>query len=258
MITGHPALVDRQDHVDIVVLPTAAEQAAAMVLGVRRLLLLAVPTPVKTVVGGLSTRQKLALGHTPYPSVPETLADVVAASVAAIAADQGPVPYDPAEFDALVLAVRGALVPETTRAVHVLADVLTLAWQVRSRLATMTSKALLPLVSDVTAQLDALVGYGFVGQAGVRRLPHLTRYLRAADQRLDKAPTDLDRDRVRADEVAHVQRAMDQARIAHPGESSEGLRWMVEELRVSLFAQGLGTAHPVSSTRILRAIAALA
>jgi ATP-dependent helicase HrpA len=121
----------------------------------------------------------------------------------------------------------------------------------------MSAKALLPLVSDVTTQLDALVGNGFVGQSGVRRLPHLVRYLRAMDQRLDKAPADLDRDRVRVGEVALVQRAVDQARIAYPGEASQTLRWMVEELRVSLFAQGLGTAHPVSSTRILRAIAAL-
>jgi ATP-dependent helicase HrpA len=257
VVIGHPALVDRLDHVDVVVLPTAAEQSEAMVLGVRRLLLLAVPTPVKTVVAGLSTRQKLALGHTPYPSVPATLADVLVASVAAIAADKGPMPYGSAEFDALVLAVREDLVPETTRAVQVLADVLTLAWQVRSRLSTMSAKALLPLVSDVTTQLDALVGNGFVGQSGVRRLPHLVRYLRAMDQRLDKAPADLDRDRVKVGEVAQVQRAVDQARIAYPGEASQALRWMVEELRVSLFAQGLGTAHPVSSTRILRAIAAM-
>ncbi|MEO6821436.1 MAG: ATP-dependent RNA helicase HrpA, partial [Candidatus Nanopelagicales bacterium] len=257
MLTGYPALVDRVDHVDIVVLPTVMQQSEAMTLGVRRLLLLAVPTPVKAVVGALSTHQKLALGHTPYPSVPATLADVVVMSVAAIEVDTGPAPYQPAEFDALVQVVRRDLVGETLRAVQVLADVLTLAWQVRSRLSTMTAKPLSALVVDVNAQLDALVGDGFVSRAGVRRLPHLVRYLRAVDVRLDKAPADLDRDRARAAEVAQVQRAVDEARKAYPGVSSEALGSMIEELRVSLFAQGLGTAHPVSSTRILRAIAAL-
>jgi ATP-dependent helicase HrpA len=255
-VTGYPALVERGDAVDLVVLPTAREQQAAMPAGVRRLLLREVPSPVKSVVAGLSTQQKLALGHTPYASVPVMLADVVAASVDALLAEAG-VPWDRAAYDAALTHVRAGLPEEVDRAVRTLADLLAAAFEVRSALEPMTGKPLAPLVSHVRAQLDGLVPDGFVGEGGVRRLPDLLRYLRAMALRLERAPRDLARDAVRAGEVAAVQQAVDAARASHPGPEADELRWMVEELRVSLFAQGIRTAHPVSSTRILKAIAAL-
>ena len=61
---------------------------------------------------------------------------------------------------------------------------------------------------------------GFVSAHGVRRLPDLLRYLRAAQVRLQKAPHDLARDAVKAAEVAQVQAAVDAARAAHPGPES--------------------------------------
>ncbi len=259
-VVGYPALVERGGRVDLVVLPTPAESRAAMTAGVRRLLLRALPSPLKAAVNGLSTAEKLALGHSPYPSVPQLLEDVVAAALDAIVASDG-VPYARDAYDATLARAREELRPAVSRGVREVVEVLTAGREVRQRLAELAGKPsarlLRPLLSDVDDQVAQLLAPGFVARAGLARLPDLVRYLRGAAVRLDKAPGDLARDAVRADEVARVKAAVDRARSAHPGPDADALCWQVQELRVSLFAQGIRTAGRVSSTRILRAAAAL-
>ncbi|MBO0827295.1 MAG: DUF3418 domain-containing protein, partial [Streptosporangiales bacterium] len=110
------------------------------------------------------------------------------------------------------------------------------------------------------AQLAALVFPGFVAATGMRRLPDLSRYLRAMQRRLEKLPESPDRDLVRQRSVEAVTQDYEDALRAAPDERGRtalaDVRWMIEELRVSLFAQVLGTAYPVSETRIRRALAA--
>jgi ATP-dependent helicase HrpA len=128
-----------------------------------------------------------------------------------------------------------------------------------TRLAEPVPAPLRPAVDDLTAQVRALVGPGFVTATGRRRLPDLRRYLAAANHRLDRLAGDVARDGARMARVHAVQAELD-AFVAGlpPGrrESDEvrQLRWMVEELRVSLFAQSLGTPYPISEQRIYRAM----
>jgi ATP-dependent helicase HrpA len=111
---------------------------------------------------------------------------------------------------------------------------------------------------DLRAQLDALVHPGFVTEAGAARLPDLVRYLKAIQARLGKLPQNADRDRLLMSEVHAVQDEVAQLRARRPHDPRvEDLRWMVEELRVSLFAQGMRTKHPVSAKRIYKAIDAV-
>jgi ATP-dependent helicase HrpA len=98
-----------------------------------------------------------------------------------------------------------------------------------------------------------------VTATGRRRLPDVLRYLRAMAQRLDRLPGDLAGDAERMDSVARVTKAWGQLAELPPGvrpppEELAELRWTLEELRVSYFAQALGTARPVSEKRVLRAI----
>ena len=109
------------------------------------------------------------------------------------------------------------------------------------------------------AQLAGLVDPGFVTATGRRRLPDLPRYLAAAEHRLDRLPGDppgtptgwpactrcSGSARLRRRAAAGAARARDPVRQ---------LRWMIEELRVSVFAQALGTPYPVSEQRIYRAM----
>ena len=104
---------------------------------------------------------------------------------------------------------------------------------------------------------------GFVSGVGARRLPDLVRYLRAVRRRLETLPDAPVRDRERMDRVAGVAAEYEAALAALPPGRSPSpelveVRWMIEELRVSLFAQTLGTPYPVSEKRILRVLAAAA
>jgi ATP-dependent helicase HrpA len=273
-VAGHPALVDEGSSVALQVLGSADEARRAGRLGVRRLLTLTVPSPVKHVVSRLDARQKLALGHSSYPSVPDLLADCVDAAVdelvqraGAAAADrpQGWDVRDQASFDRLRDIVRADLAETTHDVVVAVAEVLTLAHELTTRASGSTAPAALPTVVDVREHVAALTRRGFVSETGVPRLADLRRYLRADGVRLDSLPSGAARDRSRLDEVqavtAEVQKwraGLPAARRADPFDAEVAdVRWMVEELRVSLFAQQLGTRHAVSAKRIYRAMDAV-
>jgi len=262
-VHGYPALVDEGDSVALRVLPSAAEAEAEHRLGVRRLLLLSIVPPWKQVLGRLSNAQKLALGHNPHGSVPALLDDALAAAVDAIAAERvHHVPRTAQEYAAAQAAVRDHVGARVVQVIGLVEPILAKHLRLVSGLDAMNAPALGELVADVRSQLRELVHPGFVAQAGLARLPDLDRYLRAALHRLDKAPLDLVRDRARLDEVLAVETAY-AALLARLRPTQRGsadvvaVGWMIEELRVSLFAQSLGTAYPVSRKRIEKAIAAL-
>jgi ATP-dependent helicase HrpA len=122
----------------------------------------------------------------------------------------------------------------------------------------MTNPAFSPAVSDVHTQLDALIHPGWVTATGRPRLPDVHRYVRAILHRLDRLPGDLARDTDHMETIARVTdawlEALDHSHTTAAREDLAGVRWMLEELRVNLFAQFLGTPYPVSEKRVQRAI----
>jgi ATP-dependent helicase HrpA len=113
-----------------------------------------------------------------------------------------------------------------------------------------------PAYEDMAAQLASLVPADVAVRSGVARLPHVLRYLRAMQRRLGQLPKDVDRDRALMDRVHAVEDAWRDALDALPPSAPvppelADVRWLLEELRVSLFAQQLGTAQKVSEKRIL-------
>jgi ATP-dependent helicase HrpA len=137
--------------------------------------------------------------------------------------------------------------------------ILAVAGDVESRLTDLTNPAFAAATTDVRAQLDALIHPGWVTATGRRRLPDVHRYIRAMAHRLNRLPSNLPTD---TDHLAAVTRVTEAWRQAagrspalrpDPADLSE-IRWTIEELRVSLFAQSLGTPYPVSEKRVLRAI----
>ena len=262
-IEGYPALVDDGVSVSLRVLPTRAEAASEHRLGVRRLLLLNVAPPWKQVLSRLTNAQKLALAHNPHGSVPALLDDCLACAVDAIADQSRPGEVrTPEAFAEALDAVRTHLATRVVQVVGLVEPVLAKHLEATRRLDTMTTPTLAGLVADVRAQLRELVRPGFVADAGFERLGDLDRYLRAVLHRLDRAPSDLARDARAADEALVAEDAyaalLESLRPAQrAADDVVALGWMLEELRVSLFAQSLGTAFPVSVKRIVRAIAAI-
>jgi ATP-dependent helicase HrpA len=262
VVTGYPALVDEGDSVAVRVLASPGEQEQAMWAGTRRLLLLGAPPPVAYVHARLGNAAKLTLARNPHGSVAALLADCTTCAADALLAEHGGPAWDAEAFAALTAAVRSRLPGAVLDVVTVAEQVLAAARGVEELLRGTTSLALLPALTDARAQLSRLVYPGFVTATGRRRLPDLVRYLRAAQHRLRMLPDNPQRDaRLQAQVEAVAQeheswlRSLPGSRRDEPAVREVG--WMVEELRVSLFAQALGTAYPVSEQRIRRAMAAL-
>jgi ATP-dependent helicase HrpA len=260
-VTGWPALVDQGGTVAVRVFATEEEQGYAMWRGTRRLLLLTVPSPVPFLGKQLSAAVKLALMRNPHGGVPALLDDCVAAAVDKLMADAGGPAWDEAGFAALRDAVRSDLVDTTLGVVGSVEKILTAAHEVRTQL---ESPRLAPAVyagarADIRDQLDGLVHAGFVTETGWSHLADLPRYLRGMLARLEKLPANPGRDDQLADDVARVREEYDAllseigpAQAAQP--DIVAVRWMIEELRVSYFAQTLGTAYPISEKRIFKAL----
>ncbi len=259
-VQGYPALVDTGEAVDLQVLGTPSERDRATLLGIRRLLLLNITPPWKRLLALLTNEQKLALGHNPHGSVPALLEDALAAAVDSVVAEMpGATVRDRAGFEQALATVRQQSVPRVLEIVEHLVPVLTTAREVSLALQRLTAPAAAEMAADLRQQLDRLVRPGFVADTGYHRLPHLVRYLRAMAERLEKGPQDLARDRQRMAEVQVVEEELAAFRDGLPAHRRADpdvvdIAWQVQELRVSLFAQRLGTPRPVSAKRIYTAM----
>ena len=262
-VRGFPALVDEGATVGLQVLATADEAAAHHRLGVRRLVLLALgpADPVDEVLAaaGLDQRAKLALVGSPYPSVADLLADVRAGIVGEVV-DQHPTVRDEAAYDAVVAASREAVASGLGPAVHDVMRVLE-AWRTTDKAISGRADLMtLPALTDMRAQVGRLMAPGFVGDAGVRRLRDYPRYLGAVTHRRERLDGQVARDRQLMDQLAGLQEAWLHAVAAVPDgqpvpQHLRDARWMLEEYRVSLFAQQLGTREKVSDQRIRKVMA---
>ncbi|MFF9626718.1 ATP-dependent RNA helicase HrpA [Streptomyces griseosporeus] len=263
-VKAYPALVDDGDTVSVRLFDTEAEQAEAMWKGTRRLILRNIPVnPAKFASEKLTNAQKLALSANPHGSIQALFDDCAMAAADKLIADFGGPAWDEESYRKLYDKVRAEIVDTTVRTVGAVQQVLA-AWQAcERRLKAVRSPALLPNLTDVRRQLDGLVKPGFVTEAGIGRLPHLMRYLVAADRRLQQMPTGVQRDTTRMEKVQEMQDEyawlLEQLPQGRPvPQQVLDIRWMIEELRVSYFAHALGTAYPVSDKRIVKAIDAAA
>ncbi len=255
-VRAYPALVDEGSSVGVKVLETPGAQAASMWAGTRRLLLLSTPSVSKYVHDRLSNADRLALSAAPHGSLAAVLDDAVVAAADGLMKDGGGPAWDEAGFARLRGHVAGALASRTAAVVASVVGVLNAAREVSRLLEPLTAVPLQPARADVRQQLARLVHPGFIAATGVDRLADVERYLRAAARRLERLPDAVAVDRDRMNGVHELERAYRERLAAAPG--SVGLRevpWMLEELRVSHFAQSLGTRGPISAKRIRRALA---
>ena len=259
-ITGYPALVDTGDAVDVRVFPTEREQQHHHPRGVRRLLLLAAPSPAGYVSQRLADDAKLVLLRNPHGGVRALLDDCAACAVDALIGEAGGPPWDEAGFAALRRRVNRELNRATLGVITQVLPVLGAAHRVEQRLQKPAGPALAAARADLRTQLSELIYPGFIAETGWARLPHLRRYLEAMERRLDRLPSNPDRDLRLMEIVQDLQAEHDDLRAAGVADpvALEQVRWMIEELRVSFFAQALGTPYPVSQQRIERALDQLA
>jgi ATP-dependent helicase HrpA len=259
-VRAYPALADEGETVGVAVLETPAAQRASMRAGTRRLLRLTIPSPQRFVADRLGNAAKLALASSPHGSVAAVLDDAQTAALDALVAEAGGPAWDEPAWRRLRDHVAGSLADRTAAVVTQVVAVLDAARDVERALEPLSAPAMQPARADVREQLRRLVRPGFATASGAARLPDLERYLRAAVVRLERLPDVVATDRDRMAAVHELERAY-RARLESWPEGRplpDALRevpWMLEELRVSHFAQGLGVKGAASSKRIRRALA---
>ena len=258
-VKAYPALKDAGDCVDIALFETAAEAAESMRIANRKLILLQVPSGSRSVASRLPMNAKLAMSRHPYASAAAELEDCAAAAADEIISENGGPAWDAGSFARLLDAARASLRVKTADVVSVAARVLGEAHPVEAKLDLLTNQAMGAAVADMRTQLAGLIYPGFISGIGARRLPDLVRYLRGITHRIEKGPKEPRRDTERM-ETVHRVIAEYELVLGELGQDARyrddvrAIRWMIEELRMSLFAQQLGAAIPVSEQRILTAL----
>jgi ATP-dependent helicase HrpA len=250
VLIGYPALVDRGDAVELQVFDEPDRAAREHRAGLRRLLAIALREPLKWLEKNLPDAQRLAMQFMPFGSAEDLKRDLVAA-VLDRAALAEPLPADRPAFEARVAEARPRLALIGQELARTVGAILAEHAALQKKLAG--AKGFPQAAADVAQQLAALLPKGWVAGTDPARLPHVARYLKAASARLDKLRADPARDAHRLAEIAPMLQNFQRAQSALKGRHDPRLdefRWLLEELRVSLFAQELRTPVPVSVKRL--------
>ncbi|MGL4829253.1 MAG: ATP-dependent RNA helicase HrpA, partial [Vibrio sp.] len=258
-VRAYPALVDKKDSVEIKLFETEQEQLSAMRAGQRRLILLNVPSPIKYLHANLPNKSKLGLYFNPYGKVLDLIDDCIACGVDKLIEERGGMVWEPQAFEALKEHVRAELGDTVVEIAKQVETILTTAYNINKRLKGKVDFTMAFALSDVKAQIEGLIFSGFATECGWKRLPDILRYMRAIERRMEKLPVDPNKDRLHMLKIESVANKYKELLnkipkgMAIPDNVRE-IRWMLEELRVSFFAQQLGTPYPVSDKRIINAI----
>jgi len=258
-VKAYPALVDEKDSVAIRLFDSEQEQQQAMWQGTRRLLLLNIPSPIKYLHEKLPNKAKLGLYFNPYGKVLDLIDDCISCGIDKLIAEHcGPV-WQEENFARLQELVRAELNETVVEVAKQVEQILTTVFNINKRLKGRVDISLALALSDIKSQLGGLIYRGFVTNNGFHRLSDTLRYLQAIERRLEKLAVDPQRDRAQMWRVEQVQQAWQQWLNKLPPKRQQddevkAVRWMIEELRVSLFAQQLGTPYPISDKRILQTI----
>ena len=278
VVRGYPALVAASARsADLRILSDAVAQLGAHGAGVTALALARTALPTARVTSRWSAQESLILAASPYRSTEALVEDmqvagarIVAGRWAASASGSPLAEVRTREvFASLVGVMRDELEDEVYRVARQAAAALRAAREVDHVVSEHTSLTLLGTLQEVRERAAALIPDGFITVTPPEYLAHLERYLRALVMRVEKAasaPSAASQDAALAFQVSQAQEVVDKARAkaaslpADPQRKAllEEARWMVEELRVSLFAQTLGTSRKVSLQRITKLCAQIA
>ncbi len=258
-VKAWPALVDEKDSVAIRLFDSQHEQQKAMWRGQRRLLLLNIPSPIKYLHEKLPNKAKLGLYFNPYGKVLDLIDDCIACGVDKLIDEHGGPTWQEAGYNKLHDKVRAELNDTVVDIAKKVEQILTAVFNINKRLKGRVDMSMALALSDVKVQLGGLVYKGFVTQNGWKRLSDTLRYLTAMERRLEKMPIDPHSDRARMLKIEKIQQAWSTwynklPAVRREDEDVKDVRWMIEELRVSYFAQQLGTPYPVSEKRIQQAM----
>ncbi len=250
---AYPALIDEGESVGIRLLATPAEQDTAMWQGTVRLLLLSLPSPGKLLRPLLDRDAKSALRTGPHADQTEWVEDCLGCALRKIITSAGGPAWDATAFDRLLLRARDELHPLVTRVARDSLDLLYALQDAEIAFNRLDDDRHAGAIADIGNQVGSLVYPGFLTQIGPDRIADVRRYLQAIAHRIGRITQDPGRDSAAMATIHGLEAELDRITEALPGDP--GLMeaaWMLQELRVSLFAQAIGTKGKVSEVRVRR------
>jgi ATP-dependent helicase HrpA len=252
-LIGFPALIDRQTHVEIEVFDEPDVAAAKHRAGLRRLFALALKEPIKFLEKNIPDLTKMSVLFMPLGTAEELREQIVDVAIDR-AFLEDPLPGDEVDFRRRIEVGRSRLnliAQEVARQAHaVLVEYAAAARKLKD------ARPPKEVSDDVQAQLQRLMPKRFVAQTPWAALHHLPRYLKGITLRLDKLRADPARDAQRLAELRPVEQRYWRTLAERKGAADARLaeyRWLLEELRISFFAQELRTPQPVSIKRLDKA-----
>lgn len=265
-VLGFPAIVDEGDSVAVTLVDTELEAERATRKGLRRLLRLSLPEQFKYLMRNLPGLPEMSLRYALLledqgvrgnkASVGERLRDVLIEATCdrAFFVDAEPV-RDRKAFDARVVKAKVRIVEVANELCRLTGDILAQYQVLRARLDDARWSAWPRTVAELRAHLQLLLPEGFIVEVPFERLKHVPRYLQAAGARLDKLASNPDRDADWQQQLARFRQTyttrLEQDRLRGVNDPKvEEFRWMLEEVRVSLWAQQLKTPYPISFKRL--------
>ena len=253
-ITAYPALTDHGDGVTLELYDNPQRQERAMRAGSVKLIALSLKTPTSYLETHLPNRAKLSMYYQPLGSIKELIFDLMLCAISNIMERNGGVPWDEDNFNRIREIVRGELNDEALAVANVVEQSLVKAHELKRLLKGNISFDLARSYADLNHQLDSLIYKGFISDCGPEHLKEMPRYLQAALERVQRLNRDVVRDQMYMrtlenleDEYEKVVKSYHTDLLPPP---LKDVRWMIEELRVSYFAQHLGVIGPISDKRI--------
>ncbi len=249
-LIGFPALIDQGDAVTIEVFDEPELAAAKHHLGLRRLCALQIKDALKYLEKNIPDLQKMAVAYMPLGTQEELRAQIIDVAMDR-AFLQEPLPTDAAQFAQRVQEGRGRLTLIANEVARMAAVIL--AEYASAQRKIKDTKNAPQAAADAGNQLQKLMPKGFVAAAPWVQLQHYARYLKAITTRLDKLRADPARDAAKLQELQPLEQRYWRLVAERKGQQDARMqeyRWMLEELRVSFFAQELRTPYPVSTKRL--------
>lgn len=255
-IKAFPALVDKNKSVAIELFEHEVLANEAMLDGVARLVLLNIPSPIKYLQQKLPNKAKLGLYFNPFGSMQDLLNDCVFSACRYLLSQLDEVPRDEVSFSKAKDYVRAEIADTVLDAAIKVEKVLGLSHDIRKKLKGKVSLEVIQSHGDIKAHVESLVFKGFVTKSGFNKLSDISRYLQAIVRRLEKLPIDPNQDRLKMIEINKANDAYkEQMQKLKVGQYADPklleTYWMIEELKVSLYAQNLKTPYPISLKRVL-------
>nr|WP_240933355.1 ATP-dependent RNA helicase HrpA [Diaphorobacter sp. HDW4B] len=249
-LIGFPALIDHGDAVSIEVFDEPEVAAAKHRIGLRRLFALQIKDALKYLEKNIPDLQKMAVAYMPLGTQEDLRAQIIDVAIDR-AFLQDPLPANEADFKQRVQDGRGRLTLIANEVARMAGVILTEFAAAQRKIKDTKNAA--DATADAAAQLQRLVPKNFIAIAPWTQLGHYARYLKAITIRLDKYRADAARDVAKSAELRPLEQRywrLVAERKGHVDARMQEYRWMLEELRVSFFAQELRTPYPVSAKRM--------